>query len=431
MKKWFYLSCFLFGPSILLAQTPITNIADFRSCLLGTLVGYSTVCPLTSGTFSVSSPLLITVPGLTITGSTTAPTVLQRTGSNVPYIMQLQECNYHGCTANSPSGITIEYLTFDGNRAQVQSDLGNSTFCAESQSNYVDLMLDSGTQYNNPPAAIVTVYMCDFKNAPAQSVELDGTTSGMAASVIEYCNSGTGGSSTGARYTGILLEGQSSGAYYNDIEYQGTAALTVVSGYHNYVYGNTMDNDRYEMSDGSGGGTMVLYPASDTAQVAANWIDSENLYTGGGYTFRGCTVPASQSAEGIEIGGASNVYLYNNQIQNNYAVGIEVNADYSPSITFSGSNPWNGGDPYKCMTTTGWRGIWFYGTGSGTASATFSDVCVKYTTGYGIELNYVTGTGFTNNSCMHDNSSGNINTGTSVSLTNSAPGNFTTCNGTQ
>jgi hypothetical protein len=356
--------------------------------------------------------------------------------------MVLQECGAPGCSPTSPTNITIENLTFDGNRAGVQSELGNTTFCSENQSNYVDLMLDNGSQYGNAPVSIITVENVDFNNAPAQSLQLDGTSTATEASTVSYSNWATGGSTSGGRYTGIILEGQDSGAYYNVIDYQGTAAIQITEGTTNYVYGNTMDNDRYEMPDG-GGGMVTLYATSKSAQVASNWIDSGSLYSGSGYTFRGCGVPAGSSPEGVEITtAAESPSFYNNQVQYNYAVGYEISADARPSdITFSGSNPWDSEDPYKCTSYNGWRGIWFYGSGSEEINVTFSDVCVTHTTGavsppaYGINLSNVQGTGFINDACMHNNytsSSYDITSvGSYVALANPTPGNRTTCYGVQ
>ena len=444
------ISCSLTLPLILQAQsyTPL-GLTDFTNCINGTLSNLSdyqtvsgdvtsTYCPLsTAGSpYSVTSPIVITLSNLTITGAGAAPsdTVLQRDSSSVRYIMQLQECDSPGCTPNSPTNITIENHTYDGNRATVQSELGNSTFCPEEEASYVDLMLDSGSYHGNSPVSIVTVEDCDFNNAPEIGLWLDGTASGDNASTVSHSNWATGGESTGGRATGIFLNGEDSGAYYNCIKYQGTAAINVSTGTTNYVYGNTIEYNRIE--DCCGGGQIYTNSQSSYAKVASNWVDGGNIQLSGS-EYRGCYPGTNVSATGIEIYASSSPSFYNNQLQNHYGIAVEVNTDYYPSnLTFSATNPWNGSDPYKCITYTGWRGFYFQGTMSNYVGVSFSDVCVTYTgqngyTGVGIELSNVNGTGFINGACMHNNTGTDVQNDSYVDLTNPPPGTPNTCSNGQ
>ena len=357
--------------------------------------------------------------------------VLQRANQHVSFLMTMNE---------NLTNVVIQDLTFDGNRSVVQSEIGNSVFCQPSftQNQWIDLNL------SNYETSIVTVQYVDFINAPSAGAEIDGTynLSNSTASTISYSNWAAGGPSTAGRATGVFLVGDYTGAYYNTIEYQGTAAINSYQGSGQYIYGNTAVENRYEMSDGVGGGQIFTGSTSDTA-VAANWIDGKNYVTNGS-TINGCPTVVGQSPTGLEVYGSYQAF-YDNQVQNHYGIGIEMYAGSAsgynaPSnITFSGLNPWNPSDAYRCTSYSGWRGMYFHGTGQEQVAVTLNAVCVTYTglngyTGtYGIELNYVTGTGFTDNACLHsndaeqNNSSYNILTGTDVSLTNPLPGNTTSC----
>jgi hypothetical protein len=50
------------------------------------------------------------------------------------------------------------------------------------------------------------------------------------------------------RSTAIFLSGNNSGAYYNFIAFAGTAAINL-NGSHQYVSGNLLQQNRYEISD--------------------------------------------------------------------------------------------------------------------------------------------------------------------------------------
>jgi hypothetical protein len=414
MLRYYLLFAASLSAGVLNAQTPITDLVTFQQCLNGTLSAYTvsgyTTCPLAPGTYTIDGvtipTLNISISNITVEGSSLSPSILQRSSASLVSLMTMDE---------NLTNVTIQDLTLDGNRGYVLAQLGASTYCSQPNPSFYDLDLSNGS------TSIVTAQYLTFINAPGAGLSLDGTYTTTSASTVSYSNWATGGPSTAGRATGIFLNGYQSGAYYNTIQYQGTAAVNSYTGSDQYIYGNTISWNRYEMPDQAGGGQIYTNASSSYASVAANIIDGEDWVTDGS-TINGCATPTGQSPTGIEVAGVGHGF-YDNQVQNHNGIGIEVDGSDLNDLTFSGTNPFNSSDTYRCTYHNGWRGMYFVSADN----ITLNDVCVTYTgqygfTGVGIELDSSTGAGFINDACMNNNNtditvSGGSLLNTSPSLT--------------
>lgn len=221
----------LFTEVIVSAQTPLPQ--NFLDCI--TTGSPGTSCPLPFGTYAIDGSANFPAANIAATGIIVQgvqnggnyPT-LQRTG-NVASLM----------TASGGVNATVQYLNFDGNRYGVPGfqRLGPNA-------PYWDLNLSS--------AGTVTVQYVNFINAPGASAIVGGTNS-----VIQYSTFALDLASQAARSTGLFLQGNGSQALYNYIFFSGTAAINA-SGTNQWIYGNSLGQNRYEEPDNAPGGQLFL-----------------------------------------------------------------------------------------------------------------------------------------------------------------------------
>lgn len=354
--------------------------------------GTASTCTLPAGTYTVTSAIPVERSGITVRGGSMTPsgTVLQR-GANNSRIM----------TVNSGlTGVIIEYLTFDGNRFAVP---GYNLSCLSGNSNYWDLDLCPGAG-SCSSSGTVTVQYVDFENAPGDALRIAGS-----PSTVSYSNFSPLGSASATRSTAVRLYGSQSGAYYNTIDYAGTAGINVL-GSGDYVYGNYLGQNRYEQSDGGPGGQLYLDAGSSNASVTANFINGNYWHTTG-QPVNGCSTPNNgvTGPSGVEAYG-SNQYLYNNGVIQNMGTGIQVGGS-NPTGPFkiTITNPWDSSDVVRCVYHNG-GGVSFLGPGN------CGGACTHAVTGVTLDaiqvmdnnnncpscqpavyLNQSSGTGFVNN----------------------------------
>jgi hypothetical protein len=359
-------------------------LAEFRACIGRN--GSGTVCQLAPGTHIVPPPppvdgedqdyLIIERSGLTVTGtmvSGPADTTLRRgnwvvtAGGTLPRAERLM-------TARSGvTNVTVNYFLFDGNRYgayEVTNGYHYGLACMPGNSYHWDLDLNSGGAF--------TVQWVDFINAPGDALSLGG--SGSSVSLSNFGQGGWGiGPGGGAprtetpretatRSTAIRLEGNDNGAWYNHISFAGTAGITL-GGLRQYAYGNLLQGNRYEVSDGSGGGQIFVSPASDGASVVGNVMDgllwppvAIPVTTPALETQCAWLTPGQQQYNvGVEGYGFRHGF-YNNAILNQTGSGMQFAAsDPTGQITISSANPWDATDPPRFIEANQLGGIAFLG----------------------------------------------------------------------
>lgn len=278
----------------------ISTLTDFQQCLtdgwnVAHTINYGTTCQLAarpSSPYPVNTMLTIRRSNICVQGSGASSTTLQRGSPSLASMMN---------AISGVSGVIIQNLTFDGNRF----GFSGSIACKPHNVAVYDLNLQSlGNGY-------ATVQYCNFINAPGDAVILAGQPSSGASTSIGYSNFGLNGSGSATRSTAIRLGGNLSRAFYNTIDYAGTAAINV-TGTNCYVWGNTMEWGRYE--DGDSGGILYLQKNSSNTTVGSNVIDGHNYVSLP--SPNGCSETAGITFSGTEATG-SNQAFYNNEIRNN------------------------------------------------------------------------------------------------------------------
>ncbi|MBS2017097.1 MAG: S-layer homology domain-containing protein [Deltaproteobacteria bacterium] len=298
----------------------------FRTCLGRN--GSGPTCMLPSGSHLVCSKIPIERTDIrTITGAQPglAPSILVRGAAAASFLVR----------ADAPiHDVTIERLVFDGNRYGRDlfgQDLGLN--CLPANAPFYDL--DFGDA-----AARVTAQWLEFINAPGTALVVGGTGSTIQFSRFGQGAPGMAPERTATRSTALWLFGQGSSARYNAISYAGTAAITI-AGDDASVIGNWLRGNRYEISDGSGGGQLTLYPSSRNAYVAGNVIDGLGWQPAASQTLpTGCTAPPEvQENGGIEAYGTGHGF-YNNRIVNHPSSAIGFGG-IAPGgqLVFSSDNP--------------------------------------------------------------------------------------------
>jgi hypothetical protein len=439
------------NPAAIPTGISIDNLTDFQSCLstgwnATHTVNYGNVCQLTRGLYMVpcsvgsagcgagdiSGPLIIGRSGtrsspLWVLGtavSGVADTILQRSATSLKSIMTVGK----GITY-----VDIDNLTFDGNRYAGCSSISVCGPRVGLGLNCLPATDNSIADLNAGAGGVVTIQYVDFINAPWIALILGGT-----ASTLSYSNLGLGfrsetAAETATRATGVFLMGQSSGVYYSNIYYAGGSAINLYQGTGQYVYGNTLIEDQYELSYAGcqysgcppGGGQLFIDPATTGATVAANVIDGNYWRTlATPPPINGCPVAPNQTSLGIEAYGNGHRFL-NNSIMRNMSSGITLGGS-SPTnnITISGLNSFDANDTPRYIQDNHWGGIRFLGpktcgnicsyTSSG---VTLSHLRVVRNNAYGIYLESVSGTGFweskspsrhRNDVCMYGNVTGDV-----------------------
>ncbi len=374
-----------------------TTLTDLQTCIGSSGNPNSGTCILSPTSYSVYAspgPLTIARSGITIKGGgAPGDTILVRGDSSIGAIMIP--------SSTSITNVTIENLTFDGNRYGAGLGLN----CLAGNNSYSDLDLDFG----GPAQGTFTVQWVDFINAPGDALKLGG------GSTVSLSNFGQGGSVTATRSTAIYIEGSANGAWYNAVSYAGTATITL-NGAGQYAYGNLLIQNRYEMSDISlsgalqQGGQLVLTPTSTNGSVAGNVINGSNWPMGPGGPGTGppynppdtgCTLGSGYAYNpGIEALGIGHGF-YNNEVYQNTGAGMTLAATKSTleltgQIYISSSNPWDSSDTTRLIEKNAHGGIDFCGPAenpSGCVSpavgVVLDDVLVENNAGYGVSLSNV------------------------------------------
>ncbi len=331
-----------------------TNLTDFQSCIGP--AGSVANCVLAQGRYPVNTTLHIQRSGIALMGGGgPGDTTLYRDNANLVQIM-VADANV--------SGVSIENLTFDGNRY----GRGLGLRCLMGNTGFYDLDLRAGGTF--------TVQWMDFINAPGWALYFQGY--GSSVSVSNFGQGGYGyapdgslrsetGKESATRSTAVWIEGSYNGAWYNAISYAGTAAINL-HGSHQYAYGNLLYQNRYEISDGSGGGQLFLDPESSAATVTGNVIDGNGWpqYTQGqpppslGTT---CDLPSDpQFNAGVEAYGYDHAF-FNNEIENNTGSGMQfAGSEPTGRITISSENPSDPSDTPRYIEMNKSGGIVFLGT---------------------------------------------------------------------
>jgi len=429
----------------------ITTLEGLRNCIgaQGGVLGYTSTCQLAPNlyqsdpsypAYSISDTLTIGRSGITIIGLITsgpADVTLRRTNALMKSIM--------AAASTSITDVTITELTFDGNRYAFGTG-GAGLSCLLDQLVYRDLSLADMSTWPHPSGGTFIVQSVDFINAPDTALVMAGN------STVSYSNFGQGGAGvlgangsaqsesgpqTATRFTAVYLDGSyPAGAWSNNISYAGTAGITL-SGTNQTAYGNQLFGNRYEVSDGSGGGQLTLWNNASYSSVAANTIDGNSqwppayIYQTQGYTFAtGCPItplpPNRQTNGGVEASGIG-IRFYNNEITATSGSGMAIGVDApTQEVTVSSSNPWNSNDTPRFIEAAADDGIVVVGgliaqpapnppAEQHVQGITFDNIRVRNNAGYGVSLYYAQDysdssgsfTGFVNGSCMNTNAVNN------------------------
>jgi hypothetical protein len=369
----------------------------------------------TSGAGSIG--LEIQRSNLLVTGGSTNPgdTVLQRSLLSQEWMMYADA----GVT-----DVTIEYLTFDGNRYGI-SGLNCNVGFQDLELNNAD-----GSHANG----VFTVQYVNFINGPDISLDMNGIVEGgVRASTVSYSNFGVMTDHSKAnRATSIWLAGNYSGAYYNNVYYAGTAAINLL-GYAQVAYNNTLYSSRYEQGDS--GGALYIGDGTTYATVAANIIDGNNWQITTGQYINGCYHAAGATLSGIEGYGSGHRY-FDNEVFNHTgdAVNLQGTSGTWSGLLIAGNNPFNSSDTVRYIHNNAYDGVRLKGgSGNGTTSGVeFDGVNIAGNGAYAIEIYsggvVATSTGFTSGStthiCNNHGSSSWVNMfylGSGSTLTNTTP----------
>ena len=438
------------------------DFGDFVTCVGASGVG--STCQLDSGIYTISSSIEIGRGGITITGTTNdeGDVILQATSTLVSADAPIMY-------SDSGLAVTIEWLTFDGNRN------GTTTCGTDYTATVADLDLRQ--------AGVATVQYVDFISAAHSSLYLATSTSGQA-STVSFSNFGQGFNEQGISRTAqqtasrawavIFYTGENTGAWYNNIAYAGSQAIDAYEGSYEYIIGNYINSNTYEQPQGIPGGQVWL-PTSSYVSVADNvingnyWVTSNAQQSDPTQPYYTLCAPGTSSdfaytyPYGIEGSATGSQYL-NNSIIQNLGFGMLLRPYYSTdimdSVTISGYDPFcpsdctyspqyiqdNGGcyvygSQAPCFTYPAWpysmeiAGINVNSTAAGgpgsgsVTNLTLDHVRSIDNNGFGISLDHVSGTGFQDSAyspassypyaCITGNGT-NVNSSTSGnSLTNS------------
>lgn len=447
-----------------------TDLTDFIACIGSS--GTAQTCMLSPARYPVPVPAPGETVGLKIGrsniiitgGGGPGDTILYRGDPSLAYIMR---------PSTAVTNVTISNLTFDGNRYGFGTGPTGGISClgpGPPNPGYWDLDTSGG--------GALTVEWSDFNNAPDTAVLLGG-----AGSTVSLSNFGNGGAGIGAngsynsmepaaesatRATAVYVT-DGTGAWYNNISYAGTAGITL-NGDRQVAYGNWLFNNRYELSDGHGGGQLTLNGPSPTSPVqSSNSVVAGNVTNGNLWpqvptpsTVNGCAMPTGQTNNGLEVYGFGHV-LYNNEAYNHTGAGMIFTGGCQGSntnplvppypcpvgqITISGVNYLDTSDSPKFVEGNKGGGIVFrsgpntfmgpYGSATG---VTLDNLLVYNNAFYGVALEGVTNdtahnnpipvalnsagggpyVGFINSTCMVGNTNNTIPSSWSAPLAHPLP----------
>jgi hypothetical protein len=399
--------------SSLQAAITYSSYNDWANC--AKIAGNS--CILNAGTYIVTTEL-DPANGVHLSGGGASPysTVLQRPAATTGALIRVA----------SGTSITLSNLTIDGNRYSFP----NQNTCTLGQC--------------GPPGG----YGCTQANwlegvdvwvngsATIDSVEF-WNSAGTAALYIAAGTVQSSGFYYG-RSTGAWMYGLgAANSYSNTFQYNGTAGLRVSGTFGNAVYGNTFFQNRWEMTDGAGGGQLYIDFNAAWVNASGNTINGNNWQSppyDGQTTINSCYPQSytSQAVYGVEIEpGSNNNYILGNEITGNTGAGITANQVGSLHVSgyaYYGQPPNypmyihdnNGNNPPFGNYT---RGVEVYG---GSTGLTLDGVLSTNNYGEAVSvLNGTTGTGWLDGHCLSSRYAAAYTT--SYSLTNPIPANTTTC----
>jgi hypothetical protein len=318
------------------SSTYALDLTGFIACVAGT----ASSCSLDSGVWDVSSTISIERSNVTLTTSGDA-TLRRASGFHDPII---------GHNGSAHTNIRLENIKFDGNRYAVTMS-GGTLGCAP--------VNDALAEINFTGVGQVAVANINVIRSVSHSIIIEGSYSSVTTSDFGW--SSNSDPTLGARNTAIILRGQGSVASYNRVAYSGGAGISLESTLQ-VAYGNTLYKNRYEMTDGVGGGQIYINATVNATAVAANTIDGgywhrDSVYDSSKTTVNTCTAvsghPLSHSSypHGIEGSGSQHQY-YNNHILQNLGFGMLIrkqesgyNSTPTTDTVISTENPWVANQP--------------------------------------------------------------------------------------
>jgi hypothetical protein len=291
---------FLGISGLLFAQSArAVSFHEFVECVGAS--GKGAVCQLDSGTYPVSATISIGRSNIVITGTaTTSPlnTVLRRApGFEGPLLMDSEKA---GTTLNS---ITIENLTFDGNRAENKSPYYN--YAPDVSIFAVEKISFINCEFNNSPeiglglygagTAGVTVDRCAFNDPVIYGLWSDSLGNGNVT--YEHCAT--------TKFVNNVLVANST--FKNSGEPAILGEMINVQIVNN-VFTN---NHSYSIPFDDDGGQIDLTVCTQNAVIWRNTFQD------------GAASPNGHVADGIELHG-TNISLIDNTVKNNSGDGINM-----------------------------------------------------------------------------------------------------------
>jgi hypothetical protein len=307
--------------------------SSFLTCI-ATQSTQTVNCPLTAGLYAVTQTLEV-ASNVNIYGVVDSPSavVLQREFSPTLGAMIAAE--------TGSTGVALQWITIDGNR------YANGYNCLNPNSAVIDVDFSS-------MAGNGVVQYVDFIRSAGTALYIGGSSTTVSYSYFGYGYSGNGLSvsaqQSAARSTNIAIGNSyaiavngepstwadNSGAWFNTVQYAGTAGVAVQYSQNSYVVGNYLFQNRYEMADGVIGGQLFVADQTTSNLVADNTVDGNEWTTGSGTTVNDCSVGAGLAPTGIEGSGPYTQYD-NNWVANNYAWGMLL-------------RPWSATEPLNTIT---------------------------------------------------------------------------------
>lgn len=351
-----------------LVHTSSNLYPDFQTCIgpysltPTTLPSLAGTCQLSPNRYPVSSTLQILRSNFVIEGGGgPGDTTLYRNGT----------FNYTMTDNPGVTGVTVTNLTFDGNRYGVPG-----LNCTINNAAYFELGLRNGGTFK--------VEWLDFINAPSWALWLNGYGSSLSVSNFGQGGYGVGpdgvlrtlaADESGSRGSSVILDGNNNGAWYNAIAFAGNAAIGL-SGPNQTLYGNLLQQNRYEMSDwpgGGGAGGQIYVGANSTGGIVTGNVVNGNYWTTTPTTelATGCPAPQAtalnpsgfQYTIGVEAYGFGH-YFFNNEIEQHFGAGMQFGgSNPTGQITISSQNPSvvppNPPDTPRYIEMNAFKGIWF------------------------------------------------------------------------
>lgn len=260
---------------------------------------------------------------------------------------------------SSTTNVTISSLMFDGNRYDPLLNVNCLVPEDTRYTGYYDLHLNIG----DATGGTFNLELLDFINAPNTALLLGGVNSSVVLSAFGQGTATETAQRTATRTTAIWLDGLYGVVQYNNISFAGTAAINL-SGDYQRAYGNWLYSNRYEISDGSGGGQLFVGENTVGAYIASNVIDGAewpHLNPQPQTLETGCVLPAGQSNAGVEGYGTSHQF-YNNAILHHTGSGMQfAGSNPTQQIKISSANPEDSSDTEKYIESNAYGGIYFLG----------------------------------------------------------------------